>query len=378
MSLILFVIIATLAATIYAYVANACSYWKRKGIPFIKPKFPFGTFTNTFLQKTSFSDAIRELYNTLDEPIVGIYFAVNPGLLIRDPKTIQDILVTDFSSFRDRTRYVDEKIDPMADNLLLQRGDKWKYTRTKLSPTFTSGKLKGMFDTIVDCVKSLQIHLDGIAKSGDSVNTRELFAQFATNVLASVAFGIDVDCIENPDAEFRKYGRKIFDSTIRNALRGISQLSPTLSKFFGVRFTDKDVAQFMVDTVRQNSEYREKNNIVRKDFFQLLIQLRNTGYVEESDDWSTKASQSETGTKETFEEMAAQAFVFFVAGFESSSSTLSFCMYEFARNPETQQKAYDEITSVLKDYDGTLNYESAMEMKYTENCIDGKCALKWF
>lgn len=61
----------------------------------------------------------------------------------------------------------------------------------------------------------------------------------------------------------------------------------------------------------------------------------------------------------------------FCAGFESSSTTMSFCMYELAKYPDVQQKAYEEITAVLKNHDGKLTYDAISDMKYVGNCIDG-------
>lgn len=74
----------------------------------------------------------------------------------------------------------------------------------------------------------------------------------------------------------------------------------------------------------------------------------------------------------SFNELAAQAWVFYAAGFETSSSTMSFCMYELARNPECQRKVQEEIDAISKKYNGEITYDSLAEMKYLENCIDGK------
>lgn len=97
--------------------------------------------------------------------------------------------------------------------------------------------------------------------------------------------------------------------------------------------------------------------------------MRNSGNVHKDGNWSTHVSNKKSIS---IEEIAGQAFIFFAGGFESSSTTMSFCMYELAKNPTVQQKAYEEIVSVLDKHNGNLTYESVMEMKYTEYCIDGE------
>lgn len=51
------------------------------------------------------------------------------------------------------------------------------------------------------------------------IEIHEVFARYATNVIASVAFGFDIDCFRNPDCKFRKYGKRVFDSNFINAFR---------------------------------------------------------------------------------------------------------------------------------------------------------------
>lgn len=371
-------LLATFFATIYLYVKNSYLYWKRKGIPFKEPVFLFGNFKSSFLQTKQFGEVVADIYDGTSEPFIGIYSGFQPALLVRDPKLIKDMCIKNFHSFENRVFTVEPGTDPMADNLLLQKGEKWKKNRTQFTPAFTSGKLKGMFDTIVKCGDSLDKYIEKYADTDKAVEIRDVFARFATNVIASVAFGIEIDCIENPNNEFRQYGQRIFKPSVRNILRAnVNVFLPKLSKLLGLRFVDKDIGDFMIDTVRQNLEYREKNNVSRKDFFQLLMQLRNTGKVQEGDDdWSAKASSNKKAL--TLEEIAAQAFLFFGGGFESSSSTMSFCMYELAKSPEKQQKAYDEIVTVLKQHDGQLTYDALADMKYVDCCLEGRQFLPTF
>lgn len=364
------VLIVSLCLFVWLYVRHAYSYWQRRGVPYLKPKFPFGSFANGFLQRISINDQVKEIYDLSSGPFVGVYSLMTPVLLVRDPELIRTILIKDFASFPHRGWYVND-FDPMAHNMLVQNGDPWRNSRTKLSPSFTTGRLKEMFQTITKCGDSLDGFISEYAKSGQILEIRELMARFATNVIASVSFGIDIDCIKYPDSEFREYGKQFFEPTIKNALRNTgSFFAPSMAKLFRTRFVDKDVGDFMIETVKKNLEYREKHNITQKDFFQLLMQLRNTGKVtEDNDDWSTKLT---SGKKlMSINEMAAQAHVFFVAGYESNSTTMSFCMYELAKAPKIQQKAYEEIVSVLERHDGHLTYDALAEMKYMENCIEG-------
>lgn len=113
---------------------------------------------------------------------------------------------------------------------------------------------------------------------------------------------------------------------------------PKLQNIFGVKTTDKDVEEFMINLVKDTMEYREKNNISRKDLLQLMIQLRNTGNVHNEDVWDTTiadgkfyfqqflfrlsifTSFKENNKKLTLNEMAAQAWIFYLAGTFGMSS----------------------------------------------------------
>lgn len=66
-----------------------------------------------------------------------------------------------------------------------------------------------MFSTLLDCGEPLQKYINKMATANKAIEVRELAARYTTDVIASVAFGIEVNAIDNPDTEFRKYGRKV-------------------------------------------------------------------------------------------------------------------------------------------------------------------------
>lgn len=68
----------------------------------------------------------------------------------------------------------------------------------------------------------------------------------------------------------------------------------------------------------------------------------------------------------------AQAAIFFAAGYETSASTMSFCLYEMATHPEMQQRLREEIADHLENTGGVITYEMVFGMQYLDMVIRGK------
>ena len=206
----LLTILLILISISYYFIHRTLTHWRRHGIPSANATFPFGSYLDVVLQKCSIGDAMKLLYNKhRSERFIGIYTGLRPDLLLCDPELIKTVFIKNFAHFHDRGLPVDESYDPLSGNLFSLRGEKWRVLRGKLSPTFTSGKLKAMFSTLVECGGPLQNYMDEIVAKGENIEIREVLAQFMTNIIASVAFGINIDCIGKPDEPFRKYGRKV-------------------------------------------------------------------------------------------------------------------------------------------------------------------------
>jgi cytochrome P450 len=67
----------------------------------------------------------------------------------------------------------------------------------------------------------------------------------------------------------------------------------------------------------------------------------------------------------TEDDILATSFLFFVAGFETTASLLSFLFYSLALDQECQQKLYEEVLS----FKGKFDYESTAQMSYLDACI---------
>lgn len=358
---------------LYLFLKRIYTYWERHGFKtYAGVSLLFGHFKETLRQKESMGHFFTRVYRSTTEPFLGVYGFMRPMLLINDPELVQTIFIKDFAHFSDRNVHCSE-YDPLSMHLFALSGQKWKNLRAKLTPAFTSGRLKSMFSTITDCGQTLQKYLDDLVSNDKLLDVREISACYLINAVASIGFGIDVDTITQPKHEFREMLRKVFQSSFLNSIRFFGKfIAPKLLSILRMRTIDKEVEDFVMSIVKQNLEYREQNGVVRKDFFQLLVQLRNSGVVELDDQWQTVIKADERQKTMTLHEIGAQAFIFLAAGFETSSTTLSYCLYELAKHPEYQKRVHDEIDKVLSEHDGKLTYESISEMKFLEKCLDGK------
>ncbi|KAK4881330.1 hypothetical protein RN001_004649 [Aquatica leii] len=354
---------------VVAYFKYSCNYWKRRGIPQIPVTYPFGNITKVFLRQQMLGDRIKEIYNLMKgHECVGIYFVNQPVLIPLSPNLIKNILTKDFQYFHDRGIYYDEENDPLSAHLFSLSGIKWRNLRNKFSPAFTSGKLKFMLETIVACGVQMKDVLEDMANASKEVEMKDIMARFTTDVIGSCAFGLECNTMKNPETEFRQMGRRAFTQTIPDMLRVISiYLIPRLVKPLGFGVFSRKVTNFFKQVVKDTMDYRENNNVSRKDFLQLLIQLKQKGYLDHDENINIETVPD--GTVLTFEEAAAQAFIFFLAGFETTSATMSFAMFEMCVNSEIQNRAREEVINVMKKYNDQLTYESLTEMQYLDTVI---------
>ncbi|XP_058820808.1 cytochrome P450 6A1-like [Topomyia yanbarensis] len=356
--------LALLAVTLAVFwVRKRYSYWKDRGVAYVKPMFPAGNLKG-FGNKEHISTVMERCYKQLKGtgPFGGIFFFTNPVAIALDLDFIKTVLVKDFQYFHDRSVYYNEKDDPLSAHLFSMEGTKWRNLRAKLTSTFTSGKMKMMFPTITGVAEEFQKLMIQEVQRGDEIEMKEILARFTTDVIGSCAFGLECNSLHDPEAEFRRMGKKVFEPNTARLIKVIlAQQFRSIARALHFAAVDKNVSRFFMGAVKDTVEYREKNKVERNDFMNLLIKLKNAEAIEEG-------SANNLGAL-TLEEVAAQSFVFFLAGFETSSTAMSYCLYELALNSELQDKARADVMETLKKH-GSMTYEAIQEMNYIGQCIN--------
>lgn len=107
-------------------------------------------------------------------------------------------------------------------------------------------------------------------------------------------------------------------------------------------------AEFYKNLVEKAVNYRKSNKIHRSDFFQLFLELYDANDL-------------------TFNQLTANLFIFVLAGYETTAATISYCLYEIAKNKNIHEKAQKEIDEILS---GEISYEKILNLKFIENCLN--------
>lgn len=281
------VLILSLITFLILYLRRAYRYWENRNVFSLPPSLPFGHFKSSILQKIPTYEEASRIYRKLKptgKPYTGLYFFWEPSLLILDPEYCKLIMTIDMQYFNARIIYIEKPVkhEPLVEHLLNIGGQKWKFLRTKLSPTFTSGKMKAMFSILVKCSTDLNDILNIHSATGEPLDVKETMGKFTTDVISSCAFGIECNCQKDPDNFIRKFVKEIqiCGTSVRVLL---FRFLPSLFLNFGITLTPRKLNDFFMNLISDTIKYREKNNITRNDFLNLLMQLKSRGYLEDEE-----------------------------------------------------------------------------------------------
>ncbi|XP_055632908.1 probable cytochrome P450 6a14 [Toxorhynchites rutilus septentrionalis] len=354
-----------LALLIYSYLRRQQQFWRRNGIPVAPEPHPlFGNVSGIGRTAHTYS-LLQGLYRDFKRrglPIGGFMNFFQPAILVVDPEVSKNVLVRDFNVFHDRGIFVDTIGDPVSAGLFSLEGVQWKVMRQKLSPTFTSGKMKYMFSTVLSIAQELKAFMVENCHRED-LEVKNILQRFTMDVIGNVAFGIECNTIRNPNTEFSRMGNKSFEfDTVRLFKLFVGGKYRTLAKMIGMKVVPKDVSSFFMELAKSTVYSREINGTKRNDFMSLLLEIRSEGK------FLTEPNSGGEGL--TMGEIAAQCLLFFNAGFETSSSTMNFCLYELAMNPDLQEKLRIEIEESIAKDNGEIIYDTVIGMDLLERVVN--------
>ena len=353
--LLLTLVLGAIGALVLLY--RQVNFWSRKGIPHLTPLPILGNNYPLFLRRISVNDYFAKLYNQFpNAKYFGIMDFCTPVVMIRDPELIKEVCVKNFEHFLDHKGFVNEEMDPIfGKNVFALRGERWKEMRNTLSPSFTATKMKIMFELIEKCARDFTQYFLDHPEQSESINSKDAFTRYTNDVIATAAFGISVNSLQDKENEFYARGKDValFASAFRILKFIVFRLCPKLMRLIGEPFLSRGTNRFFRNIVQDTVTAREENNIRRPDMIHLLMEARD----------------KDNGVNLSIDDIIAQAFIFFLAGFDTSSTLMCFLAQELVLNPKIQERLREEVDSFTENEGDGISYETLSKMKYMDMVI---------
>ncbi|XP_053696934.1 probable cytochrome P450 4d14 [Sabethes cyaneus] len=290
-------------------------------------------------------------------------------LVVSSPKNVEKVLLAKNAQKSLLYTFLESWL---GTGLLLSSGEKWFQRRRIITPAFHFKILEqfvAVFNKETDVmVANLRKHVDG--KEFDIYSYVTLMA---LDSICETSMGTTVNAQNDPDNDYVRNVKNmsvLFLTRIFDPLAGYPVLyeliHPRAYKQRKIvrelhKFTDSVIAERRKQLSQDkggkvSSSNQNDENIYSKQrmtFLDLLMNIDVDG--EPLDDI----------------EIREEVDTFMFEGHDTTTSGISFSIYELARNPHVQDRIYDEIVSVLgKDHrEATLTYQKLQEFRYLEMVI---------
>ncbi|CAL8117832.1 unnamed protein product [Orchesella dallaii] len=357
-------------------------------------KFFMGKLTLIDIEKIQYEKATET-----GKKFVGISELTSPSYYITDLELMKHIYVKDSDHFVDRRSITTSTSDILFKKMLISlEGEQWKGMRSKLSPTFTTGKIRKMFDIFDKSSQNMCNYVrKRVGSDGGEFDICEAYSKYAMDVIASCAFGIDsksFDCEPGVSSEFEEMGKKIqLKVTLSLALKLlVVQVAPKLANMMGLQAIDTGPQDYFKKVITGVMKRRRDTGERHNDFLQLMMDaqqglLKSEENSKETMEVMTGSKEDNTGnskqvfspndeadgespTKFTFDDddIVANAVLFLMAGYDTTQSLLIFAAYMLALDQDAQERLLEEVKSTFDANGGSLTYDGVIGMTYLD-CV---------
>ncbi|EFP13120.1 CRE-CYP-13A8 protein [Caenorhabditis remanei] len=381
--LLLLVFIAISTYYIYHW-----TFWKRRGVPGPWGIPIFGK-SGTMLDDRVAPPLVLQQWTQKYGKIYGFTEGMQKVMVISDPNLVQEVFVKQYDNFYGR-KHNPVQGDPDKDkdiHIIGAQGFRWKRLRSITAPAFSNNSIKKVLSTMEDSSHEFMKHLEEKAGNGQPVNMHLFFQEYTMDVIMRIAMGQpDSRMFNNPILydckgffENSRWPIWMFGGAFPFAVTALKYIFLKLGKFGAGPFIriQKSVTDAVMARIAQR-EADKKNGIElgeSQDFIDLFLDARvdNVEHFGETNDEFHKSTVYDN-RQLTTAEIISQCFVFMVAGFDTTSISLSYVAYFLALHPEVQKKVQEEVDKECPDPE--ITFDQLSKLKYMENTI--KEALRLF
>ncbi|KAI8647570.1 cytochrome P450, partial [Parasitella parasitica] len=221
-------------------------------------------------------------------------------------------------------------------NLVFLNGSHWKAQRMIANPAFHRAQPIQLFGRMTQDLFTKMEALD------ETIDISDLMQRWTLDAIGKAGFGFDFHAVKDNDSAW---------------VKTYNIINAGLQEPFYFFFPILDQALLWLSPKRQAVHQEMKrfvdmlSEVIKKKRHDIEAGLQNNNLPENEKDVLTLFIESEQRGEGalTNEELRSNLHIFFLAGHDTTSNALSFALYYLARHSEFQQRAREEVLSILGD-----------------------------
>ncbi|OEW59352.1 cytochrome P450 [Campylobacter jejuni] len=267
--------------------------------------------------------------------------------VINDTKEVKRMMVDEVREFP-KSAFLHELLSPLlGESIFTTNGEVWKKQRELLRPSFEMTRINKVFNLMSEAVADM---MDRFSKYPNHavIEVDEAMTFITADVIFRTIMSSKLD---------EEKGKKILNAfvtfqeqSVHTAMRRMFRFPKWLSYILGDRKRAKAgdvIRQVLSDIIKPR--YDTADNAEFEDILGSLLLVVD----------------ADTNKRFSFEEILDQVAMLFLAGHETTASSLTWTLYLLSLYPKEQEKAYEEITQVLQG--GAIEISHLRQFKYLTN-----------
>lgn len=267
--------------------------------------------------------------------------------VVNDPKEVRKIMIDNVKEFP-KSDMLHELLKPLLGvSIFTTNGEVWKKQRELLRPSFEMTRISKVFDLMSNAAADMMERFRKYP-DGSIVEVDEHMTFVTADVIFRTIMSSKLDEIKGK--EILHAFVTFQEETARTAIRKFFCLPDWLSNILGENKRMKAgavIRKSLSDIIKPRYDSYKSDN-----YSDILASLLHT-------------VDASSGERFSFEEILDQVSMLFLAGHETTASSLTWTLYCLSLDQDAQQKAYNEIISINKD--GKFSISDIKEMKYLTN-----------
>ncbi|ECR2418778.1 cytochrome P450 [Campylobacter jejuni] len=267
--------------------------------------------------------------------------------VINDTKEVKRMMVDEVREFP-KSAFLHELLSPLlGESIFTTNSEVWKKQRELLRPSFEMTRINKVFNLMSEAVADM---MDRFSKYPNHavIEVDEAMTFITADVIFRTIMSSKLD---------EEKGKKILNAfvtfqeqSVHTAMRRMFRFPKWLSYVLGDRKRAKAgdvIRQVLSDIIKPR--YDMADNAEFEDILGSLLLVVD----------------ADTNKRFSFEEILDQVAMLFLAGHETTASSLTWTLYLLSLYPKEQEKAYEEITQVLQG--GAIEISHLRQFKYLTN-----------